>query len=389
MRVICVFTGNRAEYGLLKPVMEKISQDDDLKLKLLVSGAHISSRFGMTCQFIEEDGFIIDERVKIPLDSDAASGLGKTMGSALEKYSKALKRLSPEILVVLGDRYEAFCIATAALVNNVPIAHIHGGELSYGAWDDSFRHCITKMSRVHFTCTDVYKKRVIQLGEHPDTVFNVGSSGVENIQNINLLSREDLNKLTGFDHDQDFFLVTYHPATLEGSKNKVFFKALLNALEDKNFFDYKIIFTKANPDRFGQEINLLIDEYVKTDTKRAVVFTSMGQVNYLSAMKYAKTVVGNSSSGIIEAPEFKIPVVNIGNRQKGRIRAENILDCEPETEEIVKTLEKALSSNFKRSLLGMTNPFKKKGTAEKIAKILKAYNPGNTLIKEFFDLKQE
>jgi len=387
MKRICVFTGARSEYGLLKPLMEKIKQDKDLELILMVSGMHLSPEFGLTYRQIEEDGFRIDEKVEVLLSSDSAAGVGKSMGLGMIGYSEALGRLKPEVIVVLGDRYESFSVAVASVLQNIPVAHIHGGELTCGAWDDSFRHGITKMSLLHFTCAREYEKRVIQLGEHPDRVFNVGSLGVENIRKARLPARKKLFDLAGFDSKDTFLLITFHPVTLEGERNDFFFQSLLGALSDERFKTFKLIFTKSNSDSYGRVINAQIDQYVKDNPQRSVAFKAMGQLNYLSAMKYTSAMVGNSSSGIIEAPCFRIPVINIGTRQKGRIRAKNIIDCIPDEDKIVKALEKGLSSSFKRTLQDMENPFQKESTARTIKDIIKNYNFQDQAMKEFFDIK--
>jgi len=386
---VCIFTGARSEYGLLKPLMEEIQQDKDLELTLIVSGMHLSPEFGLTYTQIEEDGFRIDEKIEILMSSDSAIGVGKSMGLGLIGYAEALERLKPGVIILLGDRYETFSMAIAAVLQNIPIAHIHGGELTFGAWDDAFRHSITKMSRLHFTCAKEYEQRVIQLGEHPGRVFNVGSLGVENYKNIPLLLKKEFYDLVGLNTEDAFFLVTFHPATLEGERNISHFKSLLEALSDERFERVKLIFTQSNSDSYGRLINEQISRFVKTNSHRSKVFDTMGQLKFLSAMKYASAMVGNSSSGIIEAPCFKIPVINIGDRQKGRIRAKNIIDCIPDKNTIVIALEKGLSPSFRQTLLNMKNPFQKPSTAKTIKDIIKTYNFKDQAAKEFFDLKPQ
>ncbi|NOX34952.1 MAG: UDP-N-acetylglucosamine 2-epimerase (hydrolyzing) [Deltaproteobacteria bacterium] len=384
----CVFTGARSEYGLLQPLMERIKQDRGLELVLVVSGMHLSPKFGLTCRQIEEDGFNIDEKIENILSSDSPTGVGKSMGLGLIGYSEALERLKPEVVILLGDRYETFSMAVAAVLQNIPIAHIHGGELTYGAWDDMFRHSITKMSLLHFTCAGEYERRVIQLGEAPGRVFNVGSLGVDNIRKKTLLLKKELYKFLDFNNEDVFLLITFHPATLEGKKNEIYFQSLLEAVSDKQFKRLKLVFTKSNSDSFGMKINSKIDQYVKDNPQRSIAFDAMGQVNYLSAMKHALAMVGNSSSGIIEAPCFEIPVINIGSRQKGRIRAKNVIDCCPDKNEIIKAIKKGLSCSFKNTLVNMGNPFQKDSTALRIKDIIKNYDFAGPVMKEFFDIPQ-
>lgn len=385
-RRICIFTGARSEYGLLHPLMEEIREDRNLELCLLVSGMHLSPEFGMTFQEIEKDGFKIDEKVEILMSSDSVTGVAKSMGIGLMGYADALERLTPDVIVLLGDRYETFCAAAAAVLHNIPIAHIHGGELTYGAWDDAFRHAVTKMSLLHFTCAGEYEKRVIQMGEHPHRVFNVGSLGVENIIKTELPVKKDFFNFIGFDPVHAFLLITFHPVTREGKKNGAYFSSLMEALSDKRFESYKLVFTKSNSDSYGRWMNQEIDRFVEDHPKKSVSFDSMGQINYLNAMKYASAMVGNSSSGIIEAACFRLPVINIGNRQKGRIRARNVIDCDPEQQKILQALEKGLSASFRRSLKDMENPFQKDATARTIKERIKNYDFLNQGGKEFFDI---
>jgi len=389
MRKICVFTGTRAEYGLLKPLMDEIVKDDSLRLQLLVSGMHLSPEFGLTYKVIENDGFVIDEKVEILLSADTPSGISKSMGLGLVGYADALSRLAPDLAVILGDRFECLAMACACLNARTPIAHIHGGETTLGAVDEAFRHCITKMGHLHFTSTEEYRRRVIQLGEHPDRVFNVGAVGIENIRNMALLNRQELEKEIGFDLGERYFLVTFHPVTLEKATAEVQFKNLLSALDKSTSAAAgreKIIFTKANADTDGRIINRLIDEYVAMNPAKAIAFTSMGQLKYLSAMQHCAAVVGNSSSGIVEAPSIKALTLNIGDRQKGRVRAKSVIDCEPEIESIEKALKKALSPDFVDSLQDLINPYEKSGAAQAILDVLKGSDLENIIKKEFYDL---
>lgn len=384
MRKICFFTGTRAEYGLLKPLMDEVVKDDSLRLQLLVTGMHLSPEFGLTYKLIENDGFIIDEKVEMLLSSDTAAGISKSMGMGLIGFADALTRLAPDSAVILGDRFEAMAMACACINARIPIAHIHGGETTIGAVDEAFRHSITKMSHLHFTSTEEYRTRVIQLGEHPDRVFNLGAIGIENIRNLPLMSKEELFQDIGFELDAPYFLVTFHPVTLEQATAEMQFRNLLSALDNQD--DATIIFTKANADTDGRIINQRIDHYVSDKPEKAIAFTSMGQLRYLSAMKYAGAVVGNSSSGIVEAPSFNVPTVNIGDRQKGRVRAESVICCEPEKKQISSALQKALSKDFVDSIQEMKNPYEKPGTARSILNVLKEADLQNIIKKEFYDL---
>jgi GDP/UDP-N,N'-diacetylbacillosamine 2-epimerase (hydrolysing) len=335
---------------------------------------------------IEQDGFVIDEQVEMLLSSDSPVGTSKSMGLGLIGYSEALQRLHPDIVVILGDRFESMTMACVCMNHRIPVAHLHGGETTQGAVDEAFRHSITKMSHLHFTSTQEYRKRVIQLGEHPDRVFNVGAIGIENIKNLPLLTKAELNKSIEFDLGDKYFLVTVHPVTLESSTAEEQFKNLLSALDSACSDSAKIIFTKANADTGGRIINQLIDEYVSNNPKRSITFTSMGQLRYLSAMKHCMAVVGNSSSGIVEAPSFNVPTVNIGDRQKGRVRARSVTDCAPSQDAIQKALAKSRSEEFRQSLKDMVNPYEQKNTVEQILHVLKTAGLSNIIKKEFFDI---
>lgn len=385
-RKICIITGSRAEYGLLKPLLDEIKSDPDLSLQLIVTGMHLSPEFGLTFSEIEKDGFRIDNKIEILLSSDTATGTLKSMGLALMGFGEAYERLRPDIIVVLGDRFEIFSAAASALVSEIPVAHIHGGEVTEGAFDDAFRHSITKMSHLHFTSTEEYRKRVIQLGEAPERVFNVGAIGLDNVKRLKLLSKKELENKLNFKFAKRNLLVTFHPVTLENTTEKQF-KNLLTVLNELK--DTKIIFTKTNADPGGMTINRIIDEYVVKNPQKAVSFISMGQLNYLSTMQFVDAVVGNSSSGIVEAPSFKIGTINIGNRQEGRIKAESIIDCEPTKESIKKALQELYSSDFQEKLKNIVNPYSDGNTARRILKVLKAYDIRNILKKTFYDINFE
>lgn len=385
MKKICVVTGTRAEYGLLKSLMHKISKDKALKLQLLATGMHLSPEFGLTYKQIESDGYNIDEKIEILLSSDTSVGISKSMGLAMISFSEAYNRLNPDMVVVLGDRYEIFAAVSAANISKIPVAHLHGGETTEGAFDESLRHCITKMSYLHFTSTEEYRKRVIQLGENPKRVFNVGAIGVENIINMNLLAKEELEKQINFKFGKYTALITFHPVTLENSTSKQQFENLLNSIDKVR--DLKVIFTKANSDTDGRIINKMIDEYVSKNENKSTAFVSMGQLRYLSAMKYSDIVLGNSSSGIIEAPSFNIPTVNIGDRQKGRLQADSIINCQPTQEEIFKSINKALSNSFKEKIKDIINPYGSGNTSESIIEEIKnILNKEIDLKKKFYDI---
>lgn len=383
---VCFVTGTRAEYGLLSPLIKKIQADTSLDLQVVATGAHLSPEFGNTYTFIENDGIKIDERIEILLSSDSSIGISKSMGLAMISLSEAYQRLNPDVIVLLGDRYETFIAAAAASVAKIPVAHLHGGETTEGAFDEAFRHSISKMSHIHFTSTEEYKKRVIQLGEQPDTVHSVGAIGIDNIKQLSLMSKAELEKSLNFKFKEKLILVTFHPVTLEKETSKTQFENLLESLDHLN--DTSIIFTKANADSDGRIINQLIDEYVKINSEKATAYSSMGQVRYLSAMQYASMVVGNSSSGIIEAPSFNLPTVNIGDRQKGRIQAESVINCEPTATSIEEAISIALTSEFRKKIEQMKNPYGEGNTSQKILDLLKKYlESEKTLKKSFYDLE--
>lgn len=368
--------------------MDCIRQEEGLQLQLLVTGMHLSPEFGTTRSLIEQDGFVIDEQVEMLLSSDSPVGISKSMGLGLIGYSEALQRLSPDIVVILGDRFESMAMACACMNHRIPVAHLHGGETTQGAVDEAFRHSITKMSHLHFTSTEAYRKRVIQLGEHPERVFNVGAIGIENIKNLPLLDKSELENSIAFSLGRSFYLVTFHPVTLENATAEEQCNKLLEVLRREMAADpeLRIIFTKANADTDGRVINSLIDEFVARHPEQAIAFTSMGQLNYLSAMQYAAAVVGNSSSGILEAPSFKVPTVNLGDRQKGRVRAESVIDCEPYPAAIHNALKKSSSEEFRQTLRDMFNPYEQKDTARQILQVLKDADLSSIIKKAFYDI---
>ena len=386
MKKVCVVTGTRAEYGLLKPLIKRINNDSNMELQLVVTGMHLSPEFGLTYQEIEQDGFKITERNEMLLSSDTPNGITKSIGLGIIGFADIFTKIVPNIVIILGDRYEIFAAATAAMTHRIPIAHIHGGELTEGLIDESIRHAITKMSILHFTSTESYRKRVVQLGEQPDRVFCVGALGVENIKTQTLMDKQKLEKNIGFNLDMPYVLVTFHPVTLEDNTAKDQFKQLLRALNSMK--GYKIIFTKANADTDGRIINCKIDEYVNNNRKRAAAFASLGMIRYLSALKYCDMIVGNSSSGIIEAPSFHIPTVNIGDRQRGRVRGKSVIDCGNTSKEIIKAINIAQMMNINGILKYEDNLYEKENTSKVILIRIKDYLGTDVdLKKHFYDIK--
>lgn len=385
MKKVCVVTGTRAEYGLLKPVIDKIYKSKELELQLVVTGMHLSTEFGLTYKEIVEDGYPITSKVEMLLGSDTPVGVTKSMGVALIGFADCFDMNKPDIVVILGDRYEMFAAATAAMVAGIPIAHIHGGELTEGVMDDAIRHSITKMSQLHFTSTEEYRNRVIQLGEYPHVVYNVGALGVENVKTVKLLSKKELENELDFQFRNPMIMVTYHPVTLERMSSEKQFGEILEVIDRHK--DISVIFTKANADADGRIINRMIDDYVNANRDRCRGYTSLGQKKYLSALQFCDAVVGNSSSGIIEAPSFGIPTVNIGDRQKGRVHAKSVIDCENDIKQIEMALINALSSEFKSEIAVVKNPYEGECPSDKIVEtISKAVNEGIIIKKHFYNI---
>lgn len=385
MRKICIVTGTRAEWGLLYNLAKEIKKDKELQLQLIVTGMHLSTEFGLTYNIIEQE-FKIDKKIEIILSSDTPIGICKSMGLAQISMCEAIEDLKPNIIVVLGDRYEIFSCVASAMIYNIPIAHLHGGEATEGLIDEAIRHSITKMSHMHFVANEEYKKRIIQLGEQPQYVFNVGGFGVDYIMSQKLLNRESLESIINFKFHKYNFLVTFHPVTLENKTSEYQFNELLKALEDvASKDDVGIIFTKSNSDTNGRIINNMIDKFVDKNIN-AISFTSMGQLNYLSTMQFVDGVVGNSSSGLGEAPSIKVGTINIGDRQKGRLKASSVIDCEPNKDSILNAFNKLLSKDFKYSLIYTKNPYGNGGAAKKTKDILKKIDLSNILKKPFYDI---
>lgn len=382
-RKICVVTGTRAEYGLLYWLMKEIQSEPSLELQLIVTGTHMSPEFGLTYQEIESE-FRISKKIEMLLSSDTPVGISKSMGLAQIGFAEAYAELQPDFVVLLGDRYEIFSAASAAMIARVPIGHLHGGEVSEGAFDEAIRHSITKMSHLHFTATEAYRKRVIQLGEAPERVFNVGGMGIENIHRLNLMDRKDLEASINFRLNVKNLLVTFHPVTLEAATAEQQFAELLAALDLLD--DTHIIFTKANSDTDGRIINQMIDEYVAINSHKAVGFTSLGQLRYLSALRYVDAVVGNSSSGLAEAPSFKIGTINIGDRQAGRIKADSVINCLPTKDSILAAISQLYSAEFQGALVKIKNPYGNGCASQKVVEELLHVDLSGMLKKRFFDL---
>lgn len=386
MRKICVITGTRAEYGLLYWTMKALQADNNIDLSICVTGMHLSPEFGLTYKKILEDGFIINEKVETLLSSDTTVGVSKSIGLGIISFSEVFERLNPDLVLVLGDRYEIFAACTAAMISRIPIAHCHGGEATEGLIDEAIRHSITKMSQIHFTSTQEYRNRVIQLGEEPGNVYNVGALGIENINKLKLLTKSEFEESIDFKLKKINFLVTFHPVTLDNLSAEAQFKELLKALD--KFEDTAIIFTKPNSDTDGRIIIQLIDEHVKNNSEKAIAFTSLGQLRYLSAIQYMDVVVGNSSSGLIEVPSFKKATINIGDRQQGRVKAASVIDCETSKEDIEKAIKKALSLEFKEELKSSKNPYGEKNSSIEIVEVLKNTDLNGIVKKQFYNLKK-
>ena len=376
-------TGTRAEYGLLYWLMKEIDADDALELQIIATGMHLSPEFGSTYQQIERDGFFLNKKVDISLTSDTELAISKSMGLGMIGFADAFNELQPDLIVVLGDRFEIFSAVSAAMIAKKPLAHLHGGEITEGAFDESIRHSITKMSHLHFAATNEYRDRIIQLGEQPNRVFNVGGLGIDNINKLKLLSKSDFENAIDFKLGEKNILVTFHPVTLENFTAKLQFQELLNSIEELK--NTRIIFTKANSDTDGRVINSMIDTYVSVNDN-SVAFTSMGQLNYLSALQFVDAVVGNSSSGLLEAPSFNIATIDIGDRQKGRIKADSVISCSPTQESISSAFYKSYSEDFQNIVDNTKNPYGNGGASKIVVDIIKDFDLNGILKKTFYDL---
>ena len=383
MRKICVVTGTRAEYGLLYWLIREIDVDKDLELQIIATGMHLSPEFGNTYQQIEEDGFFINKKVDISLTSDTELAISKSMGLGMIGFADAFDELQSNLIVVLGDRFEIFSAVSSAMIAKIPVAHLHGGEVTEGAFDESIRHSITKMSHLHFAATNKYRNRIIQLGEQPNRVFNVGGLGVDSINKLKLLSKSDFENAIDFKLGKKNILVTFHPVTLENFTSKVQFQELLNSIDELK--NTRIIFTKANSDTDSRVINSMIETYTSVNDN-SIAFTSMGQLNYLSALQFVDAVVGNSSSGLLEAPSFNIATIDIGDRQKGRIKADSAISCLPTQESIGSAFDKAYSEGFQNIVNNTKNPYGNGGASKAVVDIIKNFDLNEILKKTFYDL---
>lgn len=386
---VCVVTGSRAEFGLLRPLLKKLQSDFRIDLRLAVTGSHLSQSFGNTQEEIVESGLSIHRRIFIPIEDDSRLGVATATGTALALFAKYFSEYRPELIVVLGDRYEIFAAAAAAATLGIPIAHLHGGETTEGAMDEFFRHSITKMSTLHFTSCETYRRRVIQLGEAPERVFNVGAAGIENILNMPLMTLSELEESLGFVLEgKPFSVVTFHPVTLEDDTAQLQLQELISAMD--NFPEMRYVVTLANADPGGRIINEVWKNEAKYHENWLVV-PSLGARRYLSALKYAEMILGNSSSGILEGPAMRLPTVNIGDRQKGRIMAESIICCKPERGEIQMAMHKALSHTFKAIAGNTVSPFGDGKTSEKIASVLLNFlaSSDRNMKKQFYDIDFE
>lgn len=382
MRKICFFTSTRADYGIMNRLMRRVADAPDCNIQIIATNMHLSPEYGLTYREIEADGFHIDKKVEMMLSSDTRNGVVKSMGVALLGFADALEELQPDLSVILGDRYEMLAAAEACLIYKIPIAHIGGGDVTEGAFDDSVRHGITKMSHFHFASTDVAKKRIIQMGEQPERVFNFGGLANDNILNEPIISKKELDESLHFALDKKYLLVTFHPVTLENNTAEQQCKNLLKALEEY-LFDYKIIFTLPNSDTDSRIIADLVKDFVSAHSDECFSIVSLGKKRYYSALKYCTAVVGNSSSGIYEAPSFHVPTLNIGDRQRGRIRGESVVDVDASLEGIKAGLRKVLSSEFRDFVKTSQSPFEKQGTLENMFEVI-AHHPLDNIIEKIF-----
>ena len=381
MRKICIVTGSRAEYGLLKNLIKKIKKDKNIKLQIIATCMHLIPKFGLTYKEIIKDGFKIDYKVKMPIPSSSSKNITSATGLGMLGFSKAFTKLRPDLLVVLGDRFEILSASFAALSENIPIAHIHGGESTVGAIDEAIRHSITKMSTFHFPSTKEYKKRIIQMGENPKRVYMVGSLGVERIKKMKFLSKDALEKKIKFKFGKKNILTTFHPETIGFHSQKKTFKNILTSL--KKIQDTTVIFTLPNIDTGSDQIIKMLKNFTKKNKKKYKIFKSMGDELYLSTIKHSDLVLGNSSSGIIEVPSLKVPTINIGDRQLGRIHGKSIINSKSNHLSIIKNIKIAL---FKKNKFIYKNPYELKNTSEKILKILKKTKIKNIIKKKFNDI---
>ena len=386
IKKICVVTGTRAEYGLLSVLIKKIKINKNFKLQIISTGSHLSPEFGLTKKDIIKDGFKINYEVNLNLGKkDSEHNICSAMSKAFVGFSKGYKKLKPDIIVVLGDRYELLAASYTATIHKIPICHIHGGESTIGAIDEATRHSITKMAHLHFVANKIYKKRVIQLGEKPSNVHNVGGMGVDVLNNIKFLEKKKLEKFLKIKFNINNILIVFHPTTLENNTAKKQFNNILHAI--KNFDNTNFYFSQSNADPGANIISKLAKNFVKKNKNSSIFFKSLGQVKFLSLMKHSNVLIGNSSSGLLEAPTLKIPVVNIGNRQKNRLTSSNIINCEPTKKAIFDGIKMSLSKNFLRKVKKTQSTYGKPGASKKCIKVFEKFNLDKILFKKFYDLK--
>ncbi len=386
-RKICVITGTRAEYGIMSLLMKSLQNDPKVELQIIVTNMHLSPEFGLTYKEIEADGFKIDKKVEMLLSSDTHTGTVKSMGVASIGFADVYEELNPDLIVILGDRYEMLAASSAALIFGIPVAHLHGGEISEGAYDDAIRHAITKLSYLHLTSTEEYRHRVIQMGESPERVHWVGSLGADNISNETLLSLHELEKSIGHNLGKNFIMATYHPVTKEPGQAEIQTKALLDALEG-HLKEHNVLFTLPNSDTDGRIIAQMIEAWASKHKEQVAVISSLGRRRYYSALSHCVAVVGNSSSGLVEVPTFRKPTLNIGNRQKGRAQGNTIVNCAADRDSISEGLEKVLSHGFIREVsMHGVNPYSKEDTLQEIHRILVETEIPKNAIKQFYDIK--
>ncbi len=382
---IIIITSNRAEYGILKPLISLFSKSNEFKLNLIVSGAHVSKTFGQTYKEITKDGFKIKSRIECLIDNDSEVSVSKSMSILSLALCEKIYDIKPDCIILLGDRFETHACACVSAVMNIPIAHIQGGEITEGAIDDKLRHSITKLSNFHFVFTEIYKKRVIQMGENPDNVFNVGALNGESLLKVKKISKKEIEKLISFKIDNNTILFTFHSVTLEPGTSEKYIKTIMKVFEFKK--ELRIIFTKTNPDTDGRIINNYIDKFVKNNSGRSIAVKSLGHFKYINTLRHVNLLVGNSSSGIIETPFLSLPTINIGSRQKGRVRASNIIDCECSFDEIINAFKKLKSKRFITNLKNMSNPYGINNTSSKIYSILKQRLKKIRNKKSFYDIR--
>lgn len=383
MRTICVVTGTRAEYGLMRWLMRELQTDGEFRLQVIATGAHLSPEFGLTAREIEADGITIDRSVEMLLSSDTAVGIVKSMGLGMIGFADALHEMHPDLVVVLGDRFELLSVVSAALVARIPVAHLHGGEATEGAFDESIRHAITKMSHVHFVAAEPYRRRVIQLGEDPTRVFTVGGLGLDNIRRVPLLSRGELEQALDFSFGQRSLMITFHPATLDGTSSATQMTELLSALD--GLADTQLLFTMPNADTESRSLIALIEGFVASHAN-ARAYTSLGTQKYLSCIAQVDGVVGNSSSGLLEVPSFRKGTINVGDRQGGRLKAASVIDCDPTAASIGAALQTLYSPAFQASLASVANPYGTGGASAEIVRILRTLPLDGLIKKTFHDL---